>query len=86
MVFFEEIHVFLQLNWIHLFGKTESIFTLTIESCRENTFPKVTQLSQGNNMLDAPASNTDGFLSRDSFLSPTLLNICIWNKMSLSPR
>jgi hypothetical protein len=52
---------------------------------RKNSFQKPTQFSQGNNEIDAPASNKDGFLSKDKCVSATQLNRCIWNKMSLSP-
>jgi hypothetical protein len=41
--------------------------TLKNLTCRKNTFQKVTQFSQINNVLDAPDSNTDGFFfSRDT--------------------
>jgi hypothetical protein len=33
------------------------------------SFQKLTQLSQGNNVLDAHASNTDGFILRDICVS-----------------
>jgi hypothetical protein len=34
-------------------------------------FQTLTQFSQGNKVLDAPGSNTDGFLSRDTYISLT---------------
>jgi hypothetical protein len=37
-------------------------------------------------MLDAPASNVDGFLWRDTCISSTQLNRPISNKESLSPQ
>jgi hypothetical protein len=46
---------------------------------------KLTQFSQGNKVLDAPVSITDGLLSKDTCVSSTLLNRPIWNKVSLSP-
>jgi hypothetical protein len=52
--------------------------------CRKYSFQTLTQLSQGNNLLDAPASNTDGFLSRDTCDSSTQLKRPIWNIESLS--
>jgi hypothetical protein len=52
---------------------------------RKYSFQKVNEFSLGNNVLDAPVSNTDGFLSRDTCISSTYLNKPIWNKMSLSP-
>jgi hypothetical protein len=35
---------------------------------KQYSFQKQTQISQGKNVLDAPASNTDGFLLRDMCL------------------
>jgi hypothetical protein len=46
---------------------------------------KLTQFLWGNKALDAPAFNTDGFLSRDTYVSSTKLDRPIRNKMSLSP-
>jgi hypothetical protein len=37
--------------------------------CRMSYFQKLTQFSLGNHVLDAPASNTDAFLSRDMCFS-----------------
>jgi hypothetical protein len=34
---------------------------------------------------DAPASNLDGFLWRDKYVSSTQMNRPIWNKMCISP-
>jgi hypothetical protein len=34
--------------------------------CRKYSCQKLSQFSQGNNVLDAPASNLDGFLCRDT--------------------
>jgi hypothetical protein len=36
-------------------------------------------------VIDAPASNTDGILMIDIYVSSTQLNNPIWNKESLSP-
>jgi hypothetical protein len=50
-------------------------------SCPENfdlkefSFQKLTQFSQANNVLDAAASNINGFLWRDTWVSSTQLNI-----------
>jgi hypothetical protein len=52
---------------------------------RKYSFQKQTQFLQGNKVLDASASNTDGFLSRNRCLLLTQLNRSIWRKMSLSP-
>jgi hypothetical protein len=43
--------------------------TLKKVSCRTYFFQKLTQFSQGYNVLDAPGSNTDRFLSRDTCVS-----------------
>jgi hypothetical protein len=83
MVFIGKIHEFLQLCWIIMFG-TEPISTLKMLNCRKHSFLKLPQFSQGNNVLDAPSSNTDGILCRDIRVSSTTLNMLIWNKMSLS--
>jgi hypothetical protein len=48
------------------FEQTEPISTLKNLSYRNYSFQKQTQLSQGHNVLDAPSSNTDGFLSGDT--------------------
>jgi hypothetical protein len=44
------------------------------------SFQKVTQLPQGNNVLDAPETNKNGFLWRDSCLISTQKTISIWKK------
>jgi hypothetical protein len=38
---------------------------------RKHSLQKLTQFSQGKNVVDAPASNIDGFLSRDTRVSST---------------
>jgi hypothetical protein len=53
--------------------------------CRKYSFQTASLFAQINNMLDAPASNTDGFLLRDTCLSSTWLNRSICNKMRLCP-
>jgi hypothetical protein len=52
---------------------------------RQYSFVKVTQFSQGNNVLAGPASNLDGFLSGDTCVSLTELNMPIWKKMCFYP-
>jgi hypothetical protein len=52
---------------------------------REYTFQKLTQFLQGNNVLDAPASDKSGFLSGDTCVSSTQPNMPICRKHSLSP-
>jgi hypothetical protein len=75
--------VFLQLSWIILFGKKWA-FVHFQNSDLQEVFPlKLTQFSQGNNVLDAAASNIDGILSRDTCVSLTQLNRTIWSTQSL---
>jgi hypothetical protein len=54
--------------------ETEPISTLKNLSCRKYSFQKLTQFSLGNNVLDAPASNTISFLLRETDVSSTQLN------------
>jgi hypothetical protein len=41
-------------------------------------FQNLTKFSHGGNVLDAPASNTDGFRWRDACVSSTQMNRLIW--------
>jgi hypothetical protein len=54
----------------------EHFFPLKTLLGRQYSFQKLTQFSQGNNMLDGPPSNIDGFLSRDTYVSSTQMNEC----------
>jgi hypothetical protein len=65
--------------------QNESFSTLKTLICRKYSSQKLTQLSQGTNVLDAPDSNIHGFLWRDTCVSSTQLNRPIWKKESLSP-
>jgi hypothetical protein len=47
------------------------------------SFEKLTQFSQGNNVLDAPSSNTDVFLSSDTCVSTQMNRTVETNKASL---
>jgi hypothetical protein len=67
--------VFLQLSWIDLFGSSRDYLPLETLKLQEVLLAKLNQLSQGNNVLDAPASNTDGFL-RVIHVSHQLILIC----------
>jgi hypothetical protein len=49
---------------------------------RQYTFQKVALFLQENKVLDAPPSNIDAFLSRDTCVSLSQLTRPIWNKMS----
>jgi hypothetical protein len=53
-------------------------------SYRKYSFQKLTQFSQGNNVLDALASNTASFISRDICVFK-LAKEPIWKKENLSP-
>jgi hypothetical protein len=61
MVFFQEIHVYFQLIRISLFGIKWTFLHLENLICRKYSFQKLTQFSQGNNVLDSPPSNIHGF-------------------------
>jgi hypothetical protein len=67
------------------FEQSQDSSTLKTLMGRQYFFLKVTQFSQGNNDLDTPASNLDGFLWRDICVSLTQLNRPICNKMGVSP-
>jgi hypothetical protein len=62
MDFFQEIHVFLQHTSRDLLEGKEAIHTLKHRNCKKLSIETLTQYSQGNNVLDHPASQTDGFL------------------------
>jgi hypothetical protein len=53
--------------------------------CRKYVLQTLIQFSLGNNVVDAPDSNWDGYLWRDTCVSSNQLNRPIWNKMTLSP-
>jgi hypothetical protein len=53
--------------------------------CRNYSFPKLTQFSQGNHELDAYASDTHGFLLGDTCVSSTQLNRPTWTNLNLTP-
>jgi hypothetical protein len=55
--------------------------TFRTQTGRQYSFQKLTQFSQGNNVLDAPHSNVGGFLSRNICVSSTQLNRPILNKV-----
>jgi hypothetical protein len=51
----------------------------------EEFLSKLSQFSQGKNVLDATPSNTDDYLLSDICISSSHLNRPIWNKQSLTP-
>jgi hypothetical protein len=85
MIFFGEIHVFLQLSLIGIFVQTEPISTWKTVICRKYLLQTLIQFSLGNSVLDATASNRHLFLLRDTCVSSTQLNRLIWNRDNLSP-
>jgi hypothetical protein len=52
----------------------EPISTLENPRSRKYSFQKLTEFSQGNKVLDTPATNSDGSHLRDACVSSTLLN------------
>jgi hypothetical protein len=84
MLFFREAHVFLKICWIGLFGTKWVSFHLEKSKCRKYSFQKLTEFSQGNQVLDAPASNTDNILPRDTCVSSTQMKRPIWTNISLA--
>jgi hypothetical protein len=68
-----------------IFGKKRAYQHIEKPTLHEVSFQELTLLSQGNNMQDAAASNTDGFLWRDASVPTTPMNTSLLNKKSLSP-
>jgi hypothetical protein len=66
--FFVEMHVFLQMIWMRLFVTKWAFLDLEIAKLQLDSFHILTQVTQGNNVLEAPASKTDVFLSRHTRL------------------
>jgi hypothetical protein len=64
--------------------QNEAFPTFKVMICSRIPF-KSNQLLQRNNVLDAAASNVDGFPWRDTCASSTQLNRMLWSKQSLSP-
>jgi hypothetical protein len=85
MIFYGEINVFLQLSWIGLLGKNEHFYILKMLIGRIYSLQKLTQYSEGNNVLDVASTRIDSFLWRGTCVSSPQLNRRMWNKMSLSP-
>jgi hypothetical protein len=61
------------------------VSTLKILMVRQCSFAKYTQFSQGNNVLDVPPSNIDGFLSRYAYVSSTQMNWPVETKYPILP-
>jgi hypothetical protein len=66
--FLWEIHLFLHLSSIGLFGRKWAFLHLEYSICGKYSFQKRTQFTQGNNELDVTASNIDDLLWKDTWL------------------
>jgi hypothetical protein len=71
-------------EYAHL-EQTKKTSTLKHQSCRKYFIENLNWFSQGNNVLDAAASNKVGFLCRDTCVSSTELNNLNRIKHSISP-
>jgi hypothetical protein len=84
MAFFVLQHPFFNSAEQAYMEQTDQIYSLKILRSRKFPFQKLIQFRQQNKVLEDPASNTDGFLWRDTSVSSSHLNRNIWNR-SLSP-
>jgi hypothetical protein len=82
MVLQWEIHVLRQLNWIDLFGTKRAHLHLENPMFLEVILWELTWLSEGINILDVPASDTNGFLLRNECVSSTQLKRPIWTNIA----
>jgi hypothetical protein len=64
LVFFWDIHVFLQLSWIGLFVTQWAFLHLKNSDFQEVFIAKTNTFFTENNVLDATASNIEGSLER----------------------
>jgi hypothetical protein len=69
MVFFREIQVFFNLPEKAYLEQTDPNWIFKYLNCK--SFQHLKWFSQGNNMVEAAASNIDGFLWRDIYVSST---------------
>jgi hypothetical protein len=76
--------LFKSAEWVYR-EQREPIPILKTLNGRTYFSQKVTQLSAGDNVIDAPPSYPHGLLSRDTCISSTELKKPIWQKGSLSP-
>jgi hypothetical protein len=60
---------FFNLSEYTYLEENEHFSTLKTLICRMYSCQKLTQFSQGNNVVDAPASDRDGSLSKDTCIS-----------------
>jgi hypothetical protein len=85
IAFFERYLCFFNFAEYDYLEQNEPFSTMKILIFRKYFFQKITQFSQGNNMLGAAVSNIDGFLWIDTSVSSCQLNSPICIKQSLSP-
>jgi hypothetical protein len=71
MVLFGEMHVFFNIAEKAYLEQKKPCSTLKTTLCSKYFFAILTQCSKGNHVLDAPASNKDGVLLRDTCVSLT---------------
>jgi hypothetical protein len=55
---------------------------MKIMICQKYSFQKLTEFSQGDNVVDAVAAKIDGYLWGDTCVSSTQRNRPIWSKQS----
>jgi hypothetical protein len=86
VVFFRDIHIHVLINSTgEAYLKQNQPFSKTTTMIyRKYSFQKLTQFTQGYNVQDAAAFNTDCFLLTRTCVSSTQESSPIWNKMSLS--
>jgi hypothetical protein len=77
--------VFHQLRLIGVLEQRQTISTLKNRNSRRYSFQKLTLFSQGNNVLDAVASNIHGYLWKDPCVSSCQLNSPIYSQERLPP-
>jgi hypothetical protein len=64
MVFFQDTHMFVQLSWIACLEHNEPFSTLKTLIGKKHSFQNLSKFSQGNNVLDALAPDTNCCLLR----------------------
>jgi hypothetical protein len=84
IAFFERYLCFFNFAEYDYLEQNEPFSTMKILIFRKYFFQKITQFSQGNNMLGAAVSNIDGFLWRDIWVSLSQMNRHIGSTRSLS--
>jgi hypothetical protein len=76
---FGEIHVFLQLSWVGLFGANKAYLHFEIAKWQEILLSKTNSILKGKQCSRSPDSNTNGFLLRDKCVHSTQLNRPKWH-------